>query len=77
MFLKNTGLWLITVILFTEQINLYKYERLLSSLWIFRLLVREARRLAANYHMKYEEPIPTSQLVQKVATVMQEYTQQG
>lgn len=43
----------------------------------FRLLVREARRLAANYHLKYEEPIPTSQLVQKVATVMQEYTQQG
>jgi len=43
----------------------------------FRLLVREARRLAANYHLKYEEEIPTAQLVQQVSSVMQEYTQQG
>jgi len=43
----------------------------------FRLLVAEARRLAVNYSLQYGEPIPTSQLVQKVASVMQEYTQSG
>lgn len=45
--------------------------------FIFRLLVAEARRLAVNYKLQYGEPIPTSQLVQKVASVMQEYTQSG
>lgn len=54
------------------------YTFLLKTEIVFnRLLVREARRLAANYHLKYEEHIPTSQLVQQVASVMQEYTQQG
>lgn len=43
----------------------------------YRLLVKQARKLAQNYYLTYREPIPTSQLVQKVATVMQEYTQSG
>ncbi|XP_058058976.1 proteasome subunit alpha type-2 [Anopheles bellator] len=43
----------------------------------YRLLVRQARKLAQNYFLTYHEPIPTSQLVQKIANVMQEYTQSG
>lgn len=43
----------------------------------YRLLVRQARRMAQNYYLTYREPIPTAQLVQRVATVMQEYTQSG
>jgi len=43
----------------------------------FRLLVSEARQIAVKYKLQYQEPIPTSQLVQKVASVMQEYTQKG
>lgn len=43
----------------------------------YRLLVRQARRMAQQYYLTYHEPIPTAQLVQRVATVMQEYTQSG
>ncbi len=43
----------------------------------FRLLVRQARKSAQNYFMTYNESIPTSQLVQRIAGVMQEYTQSG
>lgn len=43
----------------------------------FRLLVRQARKIAQNYYMTYNETIPTSQLVQRVAGIMQEYTQSG
>ncbi|XP_075550020.1 proteasome alpha2 subunit isoform X2 [Dermacentor variabilis] len=43
----------------------------------YRLLVRRARKLAQQYELMYSEPIPTSQLVQKVAYIMQEYTQTG
>jgi len=43
----------------------------------FRLLVAEARRIAVNYKIQYQEPIPTAMLVQRVASVMQEYTQKG
>lgn len=43
----------------------------------FRLLVRKARKIAQQYHLMYDEPIPTVQLVQKVANIMQEYTQSG
>jgi len=43
----------------------------------YRVLVRSARKIAQNYFLTYQETIPTSQLVQRVATVMQEYTQQG
>ena len=43
----------------------------------FRLLVRKARKLAQQYYMMYGEDIPVSQLVQRVANVMQEYTHSG
>ena len=43
----------------------------------YRLLVKQARKLAQNYFMVYKEPIPVAQLVQRVANVMQEYTQTG
>jgi 20S proteasome subunit alpha 2 len=43
----------------------------------FRLLVRQARKIAQNYYQIYNETIPTSQLVQRIAGVMQEYTQSG
>ena len=43
----------------------------------FRLLVKQARKIAQNYYLTYKEPIPVVQLVQRVATLMQEYTQTG
>lgn len=43
----------------------------------YRLLVKQARKLAQNYYLTYREPIPVAQLVQRVATLMQEYTQSG
>lgn len=43
----------------------------------YRLLVRKARKEAAQYQLKFEEDIPTALLVQEVASVMQEYTQSG
>lgn len=43
----------------------------------YGLLVSKARKIAQQYHMLHDEPIPTPQLVQKVAHVMQEYTQSG
>ena len=42
-----------------------------------RLLVTRARKIAQEYQLRYGEPIPVSQLVQRVASVMQEYTQSG
>lgn len=44
---------------------------------LFRLLVRKARKIAVQYERDFHETIPVSQLVQKLATVMQEYTQSG
>uniref|UniRef100_A0A2P2HY64 Proteasome subunit alpha type n=1 Tax=Hirondellea gigas TaxID=1518452 RepID=A0A2P2HY64_9CRUS len=43
----------------------------------YRLLVRQARKIAQQYQRNYLEPIPTTQLVQRIAAVMQEYTQSG
>ncbi|XP_064472123.1 proteasome subunit alpha type-2 [Ornithodoros turicata] len=43
----------------------------------YRLLVRRARKLAQQYYLTYHETIPTAQLVQRVAYIMQEYTQSG
>lgn len=42
-----------------------------------RLLVRRARKIAQQYFLIHREQIPTSQLVHKIASVMQEYTQSG
>jgi len=43
----------------------------------YRLLVKTARKAAQSYQLMYGERIPTVQLVQRVAAVMQEYTQSG
>lgn len=43
----------------------------------YRLLVKQARKMAQQYYLVYHEPIPTVQLVQRVAAIMQEYTQSG
>ena len=43
----------------------------------YRILVGRARKIAQQYELTYSEPIPTPQLVQKVAYIMQEYTQSG
>lgn len=43
----------------------------------FRVLVRKGRKAAAKYYQQYHEPIPVSQLVRELASVMQEYTQSG
>ena len=45
--------------------------------WNSRLLLSDARQLAQGYFRRYNEQIPTAQLVQRVAGVMQEYTQSG
>lgn len=42
-----------------------------------RVLTRRARKLASQYSLSYGEQIPVDQLVQKVANVMQEFTQSG
>ena len=55
------------------SLTLFSLSLSLSS----RLLMRKARKVAAQYELQYHEPIPVSQLVQKVAAVMQEYTQSG
>ena len=43
----------------------------------YRLLIKQGRKVAQHYFQTYKEPIPTSQLVQRIATIMQEYTQSG
>ncbi|PFX33180.1 proteasome subunit alpha type-2 [Stylophora pistillata] len=43
----------------------------------YRVLVRHARKIAQQYYLMYQEEIPTAQLVQKLASVIQEYTQSG
>ena len=48
-----------------------------SLLCVDRLLLKSARKLAQQYYLTYQEHIPTAQIVQRVANVMQEYTQSG
>lgn len=43
----------------------------------YRVLLRNARKLAQSYYLSYQENIPTAQIVHKIANVMQEYTQSG
>jgi len=43
----------------------------------YRVLIKAARKLASQYYLTYQEEIPPSQLVQRIAGVMQEYTQSG
>jgi len=42
-----------------------------------RFLLKKARKAAQKYFRVYQEPIPVSQLVREVASVMQEFTQSG
>ena len=42
-----------------------------------RVLLSKGRKLASQYFAVYREPIPTKILVQQLAGVMQEATQQG
>lgn len=42
-----------------------------------RVLIGKARKIAQQYQLLYGENMPTTQLVQKIANVMQEYTQSG
>jgi 20S proteasome alpha/beta subunit len=48
-----------------------------NSNFIDRLLVQKARKLAQEYMLIYEQNVPPTQLVKRVADVMQEYTQSG
>lgn len=65
------------------MVGLYSKGNMLKSFLVMgfdhicRVLVRRARKLAQQYFLVYQEPIPTGQLVQRVASVMQEYTQSG
>lgn len=43
----------------------------------YRILMRKARKIGIEYQLQYGEEIPVIQLVSKVATIMQEYTQSG
>lgn len=56
---------------------LENYGSRICSAFPDRVLVRRARKLAQQYFLVYQESIPTGQLVQRVASVMQEYTQSG
>jgi len=43
----------------------------------YRKLIRRARKMANQYKLVYGEPITTSEMVKRLATVMQEFTQSG
>ena len=68
-----------------EDHSTYKIEQVTKNIGMvysgmgpdYRLLVRRARKMAQDYYLMYHEPIPTAQLVYRVALVMQEYTQSG
>jgi len=68
-----------------EDHSTYKVEMITDNIGMiysglgpdYRLLVKRARKIAQEYFLVYREPIPTTILVQKVAYIMQEYTQSG
>lgn len=68
-----------------EEHSIFKVEQITDHIGLvysgmgpdYRLLVRRARKIAQQYKLTYSEEIPTSQLVQRVAHIMQEYTQSG
>merc|ERR1712170_247805 len=43
----------------------------------YRQLIRRARKMAHQYKLVYGEHITTSEMVKRLATVMQEFTQSG
>ena len=44
---------------------------------LFSVLFMRARKIAVDYALEHDEPIPIERLVEKVAAVMQMYTQSG
>lgn len=68
-----------------EEHSIYKIEMVTDHIGMvysgmgpdYRVLVRQARKIAQQYATMYGEAIPTAQLVQRVAYIMQEYTQSG
>jgi len=68
-----------------DETSIHKVEKVTDHIGIiysgmgpdYRVLVKRARRVAQQYQLMYGTEIPTSQLVQRLATVMQEYTQSG
>lgn len=68
-----------------EEHSIFKVEQVADHIGMiysgmgpdYRLLVKRARKIAQQYFLIYNEPIPTTQLVQRVAQIMQEYTQSG
>lgn len=68
-----------------EEHSIHKVESITKNIGMvysgmgpdYRVLVRRARKLAQQYYLTYQEQIPTAQLVQRVANVMQEFTQSG
>uniref|UniRef100_A0A8C5VCX5 Proteasome subunit alpha type n=1 Tax=Microcebus murinus TaxID=30608 RepID=A0A8C5VCX5_MICMU len=71
-------------ILYDER-SVHKVERITKHIGLvyssmgpdYRVLVHRARKLAQQYYLVYQEPIPRAQLVQRVASVIQEYNQSG
>ena len=69
----------------SEEHSIFKVEQITDHIGMiysgmgpdYRLLARRARKIAQQYYLVYSEPIPTTQLVQRVAQIMQEYTQSG
>lgn len=62
-----------------DNVNSLEYEifKVFPLFLHFRVLLRNARKLAQNYYLAYQENIPTAQIVHRIANVMQEYTQSG
>lgn len=68
-----------------DDTSLYKIEQITKHCGLvyagmgpdFRLLVKRARKIAAAYESQWGESIPIKQLVQKIASEMQTYTQKG
>ncbi|CAK8671081.1 proteasome subunit alpha type-2-like [Clavelina lepadiformis] len=71
-------------ILYDEQ-SIHKVEPITDKIGIvysgmgpdYRVLLTRARKIAQSYFLQYQESIPTAQLVHRIASVMQEYTQSG
>ncbi|VDM36635.1 unnamed protein product [Toxocara canis] len=69
-------------ILYEDQAKIEKLSRHIGCVYSgmgpdYRILVKKGRKIAMQYELMYGEEIPTTQLVTKLAAVMQEYTQSG
>jgi len=80
--IKINPFYSITILLLWHQLPArivlwFVMKRVIKEYFFFRVLVRHARKIAQQYYLMYKEQIPASQLVQRLASVMQEYTQSG